>query len=337
MKKLLVFALALLLLQQGFCQLRNVNKLTLESTYTQTEIHKSLRDLVDANEKSSYFDDAFFNGMLKKIVIDKRFAEKEKVFLFYLMQKKLGFGFFGVAYLPPKQNYYECQAGKMLTYDKTAADFKELHYNVRALLTLVDSNLQKDVLVASNALLLATLLNPDSCVKALERYSEFETITHSKHPDIFNHYVCLSASLIQSPVVVEHLLQNLDRFEKAEYKEDVLCAIYSKTHSFSKIKDYILSEKNPNNDLSIQTALCVLAAKVPQATYEKSLKSFISESKDKWKTELMRKILKNEFTSDYRLSNAELIVTKIWPGVTASVYSEGVLISDGSLLEFDPN
>src|SRR5688572_22900205 len=106
MRKLFFSLLILVPALQAFSQLRNVNKLTLESTYSYTDIHKSIRDLVDGHDKSSYFDDDFFNNMLKKIIADKQFSDKEKVQIFFLMQKKLGFAFFGVAYIPPKQNYF---------------------------------------------------------------------------------------------------------------------------------------------------------------------------------------------------------------------------------------
>lgn len=337
MKKSFFLLAIVLCFAKTTAQLRNVNKLTLESTYSYTEIHKSLRDLIDTYDKSSYFDDDFFNGMLKKIVSDKRFSDKEKVLLFYLMQKKLGFAFSGVAYLPPKQNYFECQAGKILTYEKTATTLNDLHYNVKELLTLADSNQQKDVLLASNALLLATLLRPDSVAKKIEAYSTFEKILASKNPDIFNHYICLCASLVQTPTVIEHLLQNLSKFDKAEYVEDILCAIYAKNNSFSKIKDYVLSEKDVKNSIAVETALCILGAKVPEATFEKSLQGFISESKEKWKSDLLKKILKKQVPFNYNLSHQEQIVSKAWPNVTFSIYAEGILITDGALLEFDPN
>lgn len=337
MKKVLFLLGLVLCALQSSAQLRNVNKLTLESTYSYTDIHKSLRDVVDGADKSSYFDDDFFNNMLKKIVSDKQFSDKEKAQLFFLMQKKLGFGFFGVAYLPPKQNYFECQAGKIMTYEKTKSVLRDLHYNVKGLLSLVDSNLHKDPIVASNALLLASLLNSGDIVNKLQEYSTASVILGAKNPDIFNHYVCLSASLVQDSVIISNLEKNLTKFENAEYIEDVLCAIYAKNHSFSKIKEYILEEKNEKNTLSIETALCILYAKVPEATFEKSLKSFIFEAKDKWKTEHMKKLYKKQIPFGYSGSSSTQIASKVWPGVKISNYAEGILVTDGALLEFDAN
>ena len=93
MKNITLIFLFLLLSIKSYSQGRPINKLTLETTYSYVEIHKSLRDLIEQADKSSYFDDAFFNSLLKKIILDKQFTDEEKVQLFYLMQKKLGFAF----------------------------------------------------------------------------------------------------------------------------------------------------------------------------------------------------------------------------------------------------
>ena len=126
-------------------------------------------------------------------------------------------------------------------------------------------------------------------------------------------------------------------FKTETFIEDALCALYSKNSPVSTIKEYILMEQNPQNDLAIQTALCALSAKVPLATFQKSVKSLISESKEKWKADLCKNVLANKIPFNYTLSNKEQIVTKTWEGVTLSLYNDGALISNGSLLEFDPN
>lgn len=336
MKKIILVVSAFLSLH-AFSQGRSINKLTLETTYSYVEIHKSLRDLIDKADKSSYFDDDFFNTQLKKLIVDKQFSEKEKVQLFYLMQKKLGFAFVGINYLPPKQNYFNFHQGEVITWEKTIATLKDLNYNTDMLLTLVDSNFNKDVILASNALLLATLLNPTNAEKKLEYYSEGNIILQTKNADIFNHYVCLSASVKQNTVIVTNLAKNVMSFKTESFVEDALCALYSKNNRVSVIKDYVLQEKNPENDLAIQTALCALSAKVPLAAFQKSVKELVSESKEKWKKDLCKNILNTKIPFNYSLSSNVQIVTKIWEGVVVSLYNDGALMSNGTLLEFDPN
>jgi hypothetical protein len=103
------------------------------------------------------------------------------------------------------------------------------------------------------------------------------------------------------------------------------------------MKVYILNEKNPDNDLAIETALCALAAKVPPASHEKSIRSLIASSREPWKTELCQKLVDKKIPFNYRLTSKDQLVNKLWDGVTASVYTDGTMVINGKLMEFDPN
>jgi hypothetical protein len=336
MKKTLILA-CLFLNGVIQAQQKKCDKTTLEKTYDYTEIHKSLRDLVDESGKAAYFNDDYFNGLLKKIVSDRSFTESEKAQMFFLMQKKIGFAFVGAEYIPPKENYYTYHSGKIYTYQKTKLSLKPLNYNVASLLKVVELNLGKDAIVAGNALLLATLLNTDSVIHRVEEYSKHEAIMLSVKPDIFNHYVCLAASIVQDSVVVKNLINNLKAFTSAEFKEDVLCALYSRNNPVSLIREYILTESSPTNSLTVQTALCVLAAKLPPASFQKNVKRLSVETKDKWKADLCKNALANKNPFNYALSSSDQLVTKKWEGVTLTQYADGSLITNGAMVEFDPN
>lgn len=317
---------------------RDVNKLTLGTTYSYAEIHKSLRDLVDGSPKEKYFEDEFFNGMLRKVLTDKQFSEKEKVQVFYLMLKKVGYGFVGVEYLPPKQSYYAYHSGKIYILQKTKVSLRDLQYNAGPLLAMADTMKTKDAIISSSALLLAALLNSEQTMKKLAELSVPETIQGTKNPGIFNHFVCMSAGLVQDSAITRNLRRNLGAFSQEEMTEDVFCALYSRNNPVSSIREYVLKEKNMQNDLSIETALCALADKVPPASYQKSMKELIAASaKEKWKSDLLKKILANKIPFNYALTSKDQLVTKTWSQVVLSVYNDGVLISNGSLLEFDPN
>jgi hypothetical protein len=322
---------------EGWCQPRDINKLTLQKTYTMEQIHKSLRDLIDKADKSSYFDDDFFNSLLKKIVQDRQFTEKEKVQLFYLMQKKIGYAFIGIEYLPPQLNYFQHHNGKVFIFEKTKLALLDLKINPKPYLMLVDSNMAKDAILASNALFLACLLNSDSVAKRLEYYSQASVINKVKNPEIFNHYVCLGASVIQNKTIADNLVKNLKEFTNEGFLEDVLCGLYAKNYPVSQIREYILSEKDPQNDLAVQTALCALASKVPEASFEQSLKSLIAASTEKWKTDICKDMLNNKIPFNYSLTAKDQLVTKTWKGVNVTIYNDGTYIINGSLIEFDPN
>lgn len=336
-RNLLYSLLLSLIVISGLAQTRPANKLTVDKTYFMTEIKKPLRDFIESFNKDEYFKDDFFNDLLKKIVQDKKYSEKEKAQLFYLMEKKVGYSFVGLEYLPPLQSYFTYHTGKTFILQNTAKALQPLNYNITGLLNIVDSVRSKDAILAGNALLLATMLNSVAVTKKLERYTELEVINSAKNPDIFNHYACMAASIAQNAVVTTNLTKNLMSFGQCGMIEDVLCAIYSKDNFVTTMKVYILNEKNPGNDLAIETALCALAAKVPKASHEKSIRSLIASSREQWKTELCQKLVDGKIPFNYRLTTKDQLVNKTWDGVTATVYTDGTMVLNGKLMEFDPN
>ncbi|MCC6372562.1 MAG: hypothetical protein IT236_16280 [Bacteroidia bacterium] len=337
MRRIIPTVLLFFFVSSLLAQSRPANKLTVDKTYFMTEIKKPLRDFIDGFNKEDFFKDDFFDNLLRKIVIEKKYSEKEKAQLFYLMEKRVGYSFVGLEYLPPLQSYFTYHTGKTFIQQHTAKDLKDLNYNVSGLLAVVDSNRTKDAILAGNALLLATILNSVAVTKKLETLTQLDVINASKNPDIFNHYVCMSASISQNQVITANLTQNLMTFRQCGMIEDVLCAIYSKDNYVTTMKVYILNEKNPKNDLAIETALCALAAKVPKASHEKSIKALVASAREPWKTDLCQKILDGKIPFNYGLTSKDQLVNKVWEGVTATVYADGTMVLNGKLMEFDPN
>ena len=327
----------LLFLCPGLSAQVKIDNATLQKTYSYSEIHPSLRAVVDEAGKAEYFNDEFFNAKLKKIVSSRAFTEKEKVQMFFLMQKKIGFAFFGVEYLPPRQNYFEYHTGKIYTYQKTKLALKDLNYDVIPMLRLVDSNITRDPLAASNALFLAALLNSDTTVSRVAFWSDANRILASGSPGIFNHYVCLSASILQNAQVVNHLTDNLLLFKDCGMIEDVLCGLYSKNNPVSEIRKYFLMEKNPANALAVQTAVCVITMKLPGASSQLNIKTLITDVKEKWKADILRDELNNRIPYHYKLTSENLLVTKKWNGVTVKQFTHGNLVTYSPVQEFDPN
>jgi len=338
MKNIIVLSLVFFLNLSLFSQGRNINKLTLETTYSYVEIHKSLRDLVDAGRREAYFNDEFFNEMLKKVLLDQQFSAKEKVQIFYLMQKKIGYAFVGVSYIPPKQNYFVFHLGKAQVMKKTKDQLSSLNLDPGIYIDIADLHQTNDPIISSNALLLATLLNSEKTVPKLQKYSESNTIFNSKNPSIFNHYLCLCASIINDTLVQSNLEKNLLLFKQEGMIEDVFCALYSKPGTpVVNIKNYILSEKNPENDLAIQTGLCALYNKVSENAFNQVVKSTLKSVKEPWKKTILNDIAENKILFNYSLSSEMLVVPKAWDYVQLSIYNDGTLISNNTLLEFDPN
>ena len=320
-----------------FAQNRPASPLVYEKSYSHTKISKSLRDLVNQNEKQVYFRDEFFNSMLRKTLEDPQYTSDEKVRIFYLMLQKLGYGFAGVEYVPPRQSYFAHHLGKIYVLEKTSRSLSGVKFGVSDVLRVMKKELDQDPLMAGNALLLATMLGRDSAATAINTLLDTAVISSSKMPGILNHYACLSASLSQNDTTVKRLERLLTGLKKEEMIEDALCALYSKNNPVTPIQKYVISENNPANDLAIQTALNALSFRVPDASYRHSIKTLLATTRMRWKEELLRKLLNNDIPFNYSLTNADTLVTKSWDGVVVSTYLNGTLISIGEFMEFDPN
>lgn len=316
---------------------RPINRMTMQTTYTQVDISKSIRDFVDEQKREDYFDDNFFNKMLKDVLQDEQFSMLERVQIFYLMQKKLGYAFVGLNYLPPKQNYFIFHLSKIAVYEKTRDALKELEIDPAPYLALADEHKTNDPIISSNALLLSTLLNSDKTAPILRKLTQSTFLMRSKNPVILNHYVCLSASISPDSIMTKNLEASLYFYKKEGMIEDVLCALFAKPHPLSTIKEYISKETNPLNDLAIETALCALEARVSTNAFSQNVKSMAEATPDAWKKEIIENVLAGKFPYNYSLSNEEQLVPKIWDGVQISIYTDGTLISNNTLLEFDPN
>lgn len=320
-----------------FSQSRPINKLTMQTTYSQVDINKPVRDLIDEQKREDYFNDDFFNLFLKNVLDDKRFSPTEKVQLFYLMLKKIGYAFVGVNYLPAKQNYYVFHLTKVEVLEKTMAYFQENKVEVTPFLQLSDESKTNDPVISSNAVLLAMLINPEKTGRLLAKMTQALSIQRSKNPAIMNHYLCLAASLANDTTITANLRTNIFTFKKEGMLEDALCAYYSKQAPLAAIKEYILQEINPMNDLAIQTALCVLQTRVAPAAFPQNVKTMATAVTEPWKKQILDDVLAKKLPYTYALTSEDQLINKAWDGVLMSLYLDGTLISNNTLLEFDPN
>ena len=337
MKRNLLLVVCSLAWLATFSQSRPINKLTMQTTYSQVDISKPLRDLIDQQKREDFFNDDYFNTFLRDVIEDKSHSGQEKVQLFYLMLKKIGYAFVGVNYLPPKQNYYVFHLTKIAVLEKTMNFLQASKIDVTPFLALTDEFKTNDPVISSNALLLAMLINPEKTTKTLYKMTLASTIQRSKNPVIINHYACLAASLASDTVVTANLKANLFALKKEAMLEDVICALYTKQAPLSTIKEYILKETNEMNDLAIQTALCVLQTKISPAAFPQNVKSISAAATEPWKKQVLDDVFSNKYPYTYLLTADDKVTNKAWDGVQMSVYLDGTLISNNTLLEFDPN
>jgi hypothetical protein len=209
--------------------------------------------------------------------------------------------------------------------------------DVTPFLALTDELKTNDPVISSNALLLAMLINPEKTTKTLYKMTLASTIQRSKNPVIINHYACLAASLASDTIVTANLKANLFALKKEAMLEDVICALYSKQGPLATIKEYILKETNEMNDLAIQTALCVLQTKVSPAAFPQNVKSISAAATEPWKKQVLDDVFNKKYPYTYLLTADDKVTNKAWDGVQMSIYLDGTLISNNTLLEFDPN
>ncbi len=337
MKKKLLLTVCSLAWLATFSQSRPINKMTMQTTYSQVDIEKSTREYVDAQKREDYFKDEFFNAFLAKTLQDPAFTARQKVQVFYLMLKKIGYSFAGVNYLPPKQNYFIFHLSKISVLEKTQNVLQSAKLDVSPILALADELKTNDPIISANALLLSMLMDRDKTTKLLQKISQPGVTKKSKNPAIINHYVCLSASLTNDSSVRANLRASLFSFKQEAMLEDLFCAIYSKQAPLGDIKDYILQETNEQNDLVIETAACILQTRISAAAYVQNLKTISGLAVEPWKKTLLNDLANNKFPYTYALTSDNQLVPKVWDGVQMSLYTDGTLISNNALLEFEPN
>lgn len=337
MKKTILLLLCALTYLPIGAQSRPINRLTMQTTYCMVDINKTLRDYVDEQKRENYFSDEFFNTMLKDILTDQRFSNYEKVHLFYLMLRKIGYAFVGVNFIPPKQNYFMFHLSKVAVLEKTRDVLVAAGIDEKPFLQLADESKTNDPIVSSNAILLASLINPAKTTSLLRKLSQHSQLMRSKNAPIINHYVCLAASVNPDSVVTNNIKNNIFSFKQEGMIEDSFCALYSKQFPLSTIKDYILKETNQLNDLAIQTAICVLYTKVSDNAFKQNLKSIANSATEPWKKELLENMVNDKIPYHYSLTSEEQLIPKAWDGVQMSLYTDGTLISNNTLLEFEPN
>jgi len=322
---------------QLHAQVRPINKNTLNNTYTVKQVPSHLQAIIEATPRAEYFKDNFYNATLSAFIANAKYNTREKVWLFYLMQKKLGYGLAGVEYLPPDINYYDFMTGKTKLYLATKQALQQSKADAKAFVALGDSVFNSDVILACQAYLLAQLIDTKSTNPHLLQLISSGKVTAHKYPFIVNHYLCLAIAIAQDDKNSHVLKKCLETYTHPEMIEDVLCALYVKQAPVSLIKKYILHEANPKNEVAIQTALCALAAKVPEASFKESLTSLSKEVREDWKKKIIERALNNGEIQLYMLTKKDQIVIKIWQGVEFTEYADGQFVYINGFMEFDPN
>jgi hypothetical protein len=142
---------------------------------------------------------------------------------FALMQERIGWLFVGAERMFPKCSYAQTIAMILSTYigyqEKMPADV-----DVGPLLELSRTARDRHPLRASNALLLAAILNHKATKDVVKAAIDAKAIAKAPVPAIDLHNLCLAAALVRDPEVMRQLVDLLPGIISEESREDIIAA-----------------------------------------------------------------------------------------------------------------
>jgi hypothetical protein len=249
---------------------------------------------------------------------------------FALMQERIGWLFVGAARLFPKQGYAQTIAQILTTYfryqEKMPADLE-----VGPLLELARTARGGHPLRASNALLLATILNHKAAKEAVRKAIDAQAIEKAAVPAIDLHNLSLAAALTRDGTVVRKLVELLPAINSEESREDVIAVttIYSDEKLRGMLEQFVRRLLPVGIDNSVETALIVLAREGPTEQFQTFYKSLGKLTKDKEDLDRLRDLWDSGFRDRLQSDDASRTALKLWDEFTFTVREGGGTITDG--------
>lgn len=285
---------------------------------------KSLEIVGPMGVKDLIQDDYFLKN-LSEILKRDDFTEDDKVDVFYLMLKKIKWSFSGVLDIPPKYDYrmlFNNYAGIFVSYQKF---LKSLNYNGKGLLEIAKRDYKSNVMHASNALLLAAILDPQSFIQDISFFLDFRHIQESQFADIFLHYICLATTLTLKLEYVLQLSDFLNQEISEEAKEDLLCSlsIYALPESMKRVFVFLAKPHESGEDLAVETGMIVLNKRTPPQYFQQMKEQLMEVNPDLKKS--FAELEKNNFTSCITQKQGTFL--KTWDDVDITLYDDGMFIS----------
>ena len=207
---------------------------------------------------------------------------RAKADAFALMQARIGWMFVGASRLFPGAGYAQTM-GMMLS---TLVEYQQKMppgIEVGPLLELARDGRAGHPLRASNALLLAVILNRQAATDAVRKAVDLKAIESAPVPAIDLHNTAVAAALTCDPRVVSLALGLLPRIESDESREDLLAvtSIYQDDEHRKRIEEFLRARFPASFDNSVKTALVVLAHAGPVDHFRAFYKSLGEGTKDK--------------------------------------------------------
>jgi hypothetical protein len=278
-------------------------------------------------------DDVFIKVLVDLAQSDM--SAEAKADAFALMQERIGWLFVGAARLFPNESYARTIAMILSTYvqyqQKMPADLK-----VEPLLDLARKTRGDHPLRASNALLLATILNHKASKESVMKAIDGHAIENATVPAIDLHNLSLAAALALDPTVVTKFVGLLPDIQSEESREDVIAAtvIFQDDKLRGMIEQFVRQHFPALMDNSITTALIVLAHAGPQGHFRDFYKSLGDLTKDEKDIDWLRKFWDSGFRDPLQADPAKGSALKIWDGFAIKLENDGGTITDGKSFRY---
>jgi hypothetical protein len=280
-------------------------------------------------DRTELLKDEVFIKALGELARSK-LSPESKADAFALMQERIGWLFVGAARLFPKCGYAQTMAMIFSTYFQYQRKMPA-GLDVAPLLELARTARANHPLRASNALLLATILNPRASKDAVIRAIDAKAIEAAPVPAIDLHNLCLAAPLVWDPAVTRKLVDLLPGIESEESREDIIAATgHFKDDGLREQVEQFVRRRFPGSfDNSVQTALIVLAHVSPPEHFRKFYKSLGDLTKDKKDIDRLRDFWDAGFRDRLASDEPKGSMLKIWDGFTFALDKGGGTITYG--------
>jgi hypothetical protein len=285
-------------------------------------------------DRTELVKDEVFVKALKELAGSK-LSPEAKADAFALMQERIGWLFVGAARLFPKCGYAQTVAMILSTYFKYQEEMPA-GLDVAPLLELSRTARAQHPLRASNALLLATILNHKAVKDAVSQAIDAKAIQKAPVPAIDLHNLCLAAPLVRDPAVVQKLLDLLPGIDSEESREDVIAAtsIFKDDALRDKVEQFVRRVFPKLFDNSVQTALIVLAHVSEPEHFRTFYKSLGDLTKDKKDIDRLREFWDSGFRDPHQADEPAGSTLKIWDGFTLRLEEDGGMITYGKSFRY---
>ena len=245
---------------------------------------------------------------------------------FALMQRQIGWLFVGAARQFPGMVYAQTQAMVLSTFVRYQQKMPP-GLLVAPLLDLARTKRTDHPLRASNALLLATILNRDEAKEAVRKAIDLPAIQSAAVPAIDLHNLSLAATLTLDSKIVGEVVKLLPKITSEESREDLIVgtAIFDDATLRGMLEEFVRREFPGRFDRGVQTALQVLVHGSPPDHFRTFYKS-LGDGRDPKDVAVLRKFWDDKFNAA-PADQAGKSFLKIWDGFAVAPEKSGAWVT----------